>query len=305
MTQARSQLIDLDATAYYHCTSRCVRRAFLCGEDPVTGFNFEHRRQWIEDRLKALAGLFALDLCAYAVMSNHYHVVLRINRDQCDHWDDAEVIARWSKLYRVPEWVGHSEADPARVASVVRIWRARLMSISWFMRAVNEPLARWANQEDGCKGRFWEGRFGSQALLDEEALLKCMVYVDLNPIRAGISSTPEHSDHTSIKARIERDDDTLAPLANKESKPGFVLPIGAGDYLSLVDWTGRQWRSDKPGKINAQLPGILERLNTEQEDWVASLKGLMKRYCRAIGSVPSLLAYREHLGQQRLRGVSG
>ena len=305
MTLPRRQQIDLNATPYYHCTSRCVRRAFLCGKDQLTGFNFEHRRQWIEDRLKTLAGIFALDLCAYAVMSNHYHVVLRINAEKARRWDDEELIRRWSRLHRVTDEITQVDSDPIRVTALLQLWRERLMSVSWFMRSVNEPLARWANREDGCKGRFWEGRFRSQALLDEEALLKCLVYVDLNPIRAGLTDAPETSDHTSIQDRLEGDDGALAALADTVPKPPFTLPITRAEYVTLVDWTGRNWHSDKRGRIDSQLAPILVRLSEKQSDWVANIQNLMKHYCRAIGSVTSLRAYREHLGQQRLWGVSG
>ena len=71
MTRARQQLIDLSATPYYHVISRCVRRAYLCGEDKLTGKNFNHRRQWLVDRVKLLSDVFAIDIAAYAIMSNH------------------------------------------------------------------------------------------------------------------------------------------------------------------------------------------------------------------------------------------
>ena len=89
------------------------------------------------------------------------------------------------------------------LAKQVSDWRSRLTNISWFMRVLNEKIARMANKEDECTGRFWEGRFKCQALLDEQALMACMVYVDLNPVRANMAATPEESEHTSVKSRCK------------------------------------------------------------------------------------------------------
>mgnify|MGYP005667033779 CR=1 FL=1 len=94
MTRARETQISLDVTPYYHCVSRCVRRAFLCGKDSYTGANYEHRRQWVEDRLLLLAEVFAIDLCAYAVMSNHLHVALHINAAKAHSLSDLEASKR-------------------------------------------------------------------------------------------------------------------------------------------------------------------------------------------------------------------
>lgn len=102
MTQARQEQVSLDATAFYHCYVRCVRRAFLCGEDRVTGQSFEHRKQWIVSRLKFLSYVYAIDICAYAVMSNHYHVVLHVDKARADAWTDQEVVERWLQLYNAP-----------------------------------------------------------------------------------------------------------------------------------------------------------------------------------------------------------
>ena len=99
MTKARKTQISLDATPYYHCVSRCVRRAFLCGRDDFTGRDFEHRRQWIEDRLMLLAEVFAIDICAYAVMSNHVHTVLHINAAKAHNLTDLEVCERAGTVY--------------------------------------------------------------------------------------------------------------------------------------------------------------------------------------------------------------
>jgi hypothetical protein len=98
MPKPRKTLVSLEATPYYLCTSRCVRHAFLCGEDVHTGRSYEHRRQWIEERILVLSDIFALDICAYAVKSNHYHVVLHVDRDQADGWSEAEVIEGWHPL---------------------------------------------------------------------------------------------------------------------------------------------------------------------------------------------------------------
>jgi putative transposase len=191
MTRARKELIDINTTPYYHCVSRCVRRAFLCGVDHLTGNSYEHRKSWIVERLTELSKVFAIEVCAYAVMSNHCHVVLRVDQQKALSWSEEQVMAQWEKLFSIPLLVQkyRDGTDIAAAASkaqeVIAEWRSRLIDISWYMRSLNEYLARKANEEDGCTGRFWEGRYKSQALLDEAAVLTCMTYVDLNPIRAG------------------------------------------------------------------------------------------------------------------------
>ena len=190
---------------YYHCISRCVRRAFLCGEDHLTANNFEHRRDWVLERLAYLGHTFCIEIASYAIMSNHYHLVLRVDADKVKNWNEPEIIRRWKRIYNIPEVVKQYLKNPNAqgirdvAKSIIEEWRHRLMDISRFMRALNEYLARRANKEDCCKGRFWEGRFKSQALLDEGAVLTAMDYVDLNPIRAKVTKTPEASNHTSVQ----------------------------------------------------------------------------------------------------------
>lgn len=211
MTRARSTLVSLSDTPWYHVVCRCVRRAFLCGDDAFTGKNHDHRRAWIVDRVKQLAGVFAIDVAAYAVMSNHYHLVLRVDAERARGWSNEEVLRRWTQLFDGPKLVqtrlsdqaeALDEASLARVDEWAETYRARLMDISWFMRVLNETIARQANAEDKVTGRFWEGRFKSQALLDEQAILTAMAYVDLNPIRAKMVETPEASAHTSVAERM-------------------------------------------------------------------------------------------------------
>lgn len=251
MPKARKHQIALEATPYYHCVTRCVRRAFLCGTDSSTGQCFEHRRQWLEDRILTLAQVFAIDVAAYAVMSNHYHVVLHMNKIKILAWTDQEVCQRCHKLFKGTmltqkflrgEPLANVELDAVRYK--LAEWRENLCSISWFMRLVNEPIARQANTEDHCTGKFWEARFKSQALCDEKALAACMAYVDLNPIRAKMANTPETSDHTSVKKRIEifkviqQQPKSLMPFVGNPGEPmPDGLPFPLNDYLELVDWT--------------------------------------------------------------------
>ena len=294
MTISRSQQISLDHTPYYHCTTRCVRRAFLCGIDRYSGKNFDHRRQWIENRLISLSQVFAIDLLAYAVMSNHYHVVVRINTEKAAAWNRTEIIERWRQIYSVPD----GDVPEERVA----LWRSRLSDLSWYMRCINEKLARHANQEDECKGRFWEGRFKSQALLDETALIKCMAYVDLNPIRAKTARTPESSKHTSIRSRIAGPTRHLLPFIGNSNTRQSSVPMRYADYLLLVDQTGRALRLGKRGAISANTAPILKRLGMAPTDWVREMRHYGRWYYRAVGSYDSLKSYCEHLGQQWLKG---
>ena len=99
MPKPRYAQVALETTPYYHCISRCVRRAFLCGLNTTTGNNVEHRRQLIEDKILELSSIFSIDVCAYSVMSNHYHLVLHINKDQAEKWTIEEVIAQWLLLF--------------------------------------------------------------------------------------------------------------------------------------------------------------------------------------------------------------
>lgn len=230
MPKPRKSQVSLEATPYYHCISRCVRRAFLCGKDQLTGRSFEHRRGWIETRLLALGQIFAVDIAAFAVMSNHIHLVVRLNKSGADQWSSLEVIKRWHCIFsgtglskRALRGDVLSAFEQGILDLMVANWRKRLCDLSWFMRCLNEPIARQANIEDGATGRFWEGRFKSQALLDEAALAACMAYVELNPVRAKIADTPENSDYTSIQRRIR----CLKSAIGEHSivQPAELLPI--------------------------------------------------------------------------------
>jgi len=307
MPQPRHRQISLDDTPYYHCISRCVRRAFLCGIDSHTGFDFEHRRQWIVDRIKLLSSAFAIDLCAYAIMSNHYHVVIRINVDQVKQWSDQEVAKRWMQLFSGPllmhRYLGNanlSALEKQYITILISTWRVRLGDLSWFMRCINEPIARMANSEDHCSGRFWEGRFKSQALLDSRAVLACMAYVDLNPIRAAMAKTPELSDYTSIQKRITHPEETFLRAFTELEENG--IPFALNDYLELVDWGGREIKRNKRGYIPASTPPILTRLRMEAAPVLNYLANDHIPAFGALGPVSMLKVFAKSVGRCFIKG---
>lgn len=298
MPSPRKSLICLQNTPYYHCVSRCVRRAFLCGDDHYTGKSYEHRRQWVEDRLIALANVFSIDVCAYAVMSNHTHLVLHVDRNEALSWTTEEVLRRWHSLHKgtvltqqymqPTQRASLTETQITTIISTANVYRQRLYDISWFMRLLNEFIAREANKEDECKGRFWEGRFKSQALLDEAALAACMAYVDLNPLRAGISETPETSEFTSIKHRIEAaklglQPAFLKPLVGCYSHGLKGLPFNLADYLTLVNETARQISAGKSGYVLHHVSPILQRTGLSQLNWNSMVVGIETIFANSIG----------------------
>lgn len=333
MTRARSELIDLSATSYYHCINRCVRRAFLCGNDHLSGKNYEHRKTWVVDRLAELASIFSVEVCAYAVMSNHYHLVLRVNKESAESWCEDEIIERWQKLFKLPllvqRYISGQTTSPTEnivAQEIIQTWRSRLMDISWYMRMLNEHLARKSNAEDNCKGRFWEGRFKSQALLDDAAVLTCMSYVDLNPVRATMADSLETSDFTSIQQRIRQWkeaqrknknnlNDTIAsqlknqvPLVSliQSSRDGHLHSLGylERDYLELVDWAGRSFYPGKRGYIPDHVPPIVNRLGIEPENFIQHMRGKRPTLSltHAIGRLEKLCEYAQQLGVKFIRG---
>jgi hypothetical protein len=119
---ARSEIVAEGEVGVYHCVARCVRRAFLCGFDAVSGKSFEHRKGWIRQRLEELAGIFGIDLCGYAVMGNHLHVIVRTRPDVTAAWSEEEVAERWWRLFprRRDEAGLPAEAEPHELAMLVR-----------------------------------------------------------------------------------------------------------------------------------------------------------------------------------------
>lgn len=306
MTIPRRLIVNPSDPGWYHCVSRCVRRAFLCGDGHA------YRKQWVVDRLRLLAECFSVEIAAYAVMSNHLHVVVRLDPRAPQAWTAQEVAAKWLGAYPrryasdgtalapSPDEIAHAAKDWSWVAKR----RQRLGDLGWFMKALKEPIARRANREDEVTGHFWEGRYHSTALLDEAAVIACMAYVDLNPIRARVAVTPEESGCTSIQDRIHarqyhaaihgagpvapegarRLFSHLDPLAQPahpedglwlwrfEREPGDRRAVMTADtYMRLVDATGRLVRAGKRGAIPFEIEAILARLDLDAGAWLAAM----------------------------------
>lgn len=320
MTTARKEIVDLEISRWYHCISRCVRGASLMQDSPDDSppdLPLQDRKQWIEDRLEVLTGLFSVAVAGFAILDNHLHVLCRLDPHVADGWTAEEVLRRWVTLYPpanmdlenepvVTAWIKRESSNLNRVETL----RERLKSLSWFMKALKEPLSRMANQQDGAQGAFWQARFKSIALLDEEALLAVAVYIDLNLVAAGLAPTPELSPHTSVQQRVEHaalqdkledlsaaqlgsvagslaagnleDDHWLIPIEDRRQLPngpievreGMLPTFSLGSYLLLVDYTGRLFRSGK-AVIHESVQGIFERLQTSVEFWQTCMKRML------------------------------
>jgi len=142
-----------------HCVSRCVRRSWLCSFDEYLEKSFDYRKSSVEQRILELGRIFACGIYAYAIMSNHYHLVVHMSPSAANDWSANEVARRWVKLYPT----GESDTDQLKVAAIVvnealiKLYRQRLTDLSWLMKSISEPIARRANAEDKVNGRFWQG----------------------------------------------------------------------------------------------------------------------------------------------------
>ena len=304
MTRPRKQLIDRQTGGYYHIVSKCVRRAWLSGRDPVTGKDFSHRRNWIEARLLALSDIFTVDVYGYAVMSNHYHIVIHYRPQEGQLWTDEEVARRWLVLFPpkhpdvVEERIKDLSSDVQRIAQL----RERLSDLSWYMQCLNAPIARRSNLEEGCTGRFWDGRFYSRALPDERAVYACMAYADLNPMRAGKTDRIDAPEHTALRRRLDearRDPDVVdapvAPLTFDASRDEIatsgpsVLAMDLRGYLALVEWTARCVSKAVDGKPREQ--GVPPSTLNNPRSWLAAFTALRRRTGLQGGVPRGMLAF--------------
>jgi len=191
-----------------------VRQDFLLDTAELQKGEVNYRNGWIQNRLLLLSDVFAIDLLSFAIMDNHTHLVLFANKDLAKQWSNIEVLKRWSKLGKLPllcqlylnkDWRSKlNEIELLIVLEQIDGFRSKLADISAFMSRFNYYIAKRANKEDKVSGHFWEARFKSQALLSMDAVIACMAYVDLNPVRAKKSLTLHDSSYTSINYRLQK-----------------------------------------------------------------------------------------------------
>lgn len=343
----RREVFDPDTVGVYHCFNRIVRRSFLCGFDPHTGKDYSHRRDWLYQRLKYLAHYFAIDVLAYAILSNHYHLVLRNRPDQVDAMGDHEVVKAWLMICpksgkradgtAAPPTDAEirAELEPSRVAEL----RTRLSDPSWLIRQLSQYMGIRCNAEDEITGHFWEARFGMTRLLDDAAVLACLAYVDLNPIRAHLTDSLETYPHVSIGERLRTLDDQavdasnwLAPIAlsgetsgapvavvnrlsrealaaelkAQSDRPLGCLPIGLEQYAELLRWLAGSERS-APGRASCQespprcSPQILTAFGLDPREFADLVHHFRRRFYTAAGSPTSLHREAARRGKRRLK----
>lgn len=337
MTLPRSKIVDPDLTRWYHCISRCVRQAFLFA-DHQSEFN---RKGWLETRLHELNSIFAVSVAGFSIMDNHLHLLLRIEPDTAAQWSPTEVARRWLTLFppRVKrQKVDASPEDIQRMAADAE-WveqrRKRLASLGWFMKCLKEPLARLANRDEHRHGTFFEGRYKSIAILDEESILTVAAYIDLNPVAAGVCKLPEKSLHTSIHDRVEHvvargrladiqqirdgsvaaqqasegieDDQWLIPIEDRRERGGARAGIKSGftlgQYLMLVDGMSRCVREGK-AHLEKEVASILDRLEMDAERMAHRLHSMLKHHrfygCFHAATRDAIRRAAERLGISRL-----
>jgi hypothetical protein len=314
LTNPRREILTPYKPTFYHCISRCVRRAYLCGWCGLLKKDFSHRREWVQERLAVLVEIFAIELASYAVMSNHLHTLLHTRPDIAATWTPEEVALRWCKLFPKGQSLSGETIPLSLNSPIVKLiaeepekvekCRQQLCCISWFNRCLNEPIARRANLEDDCKGRFWEGRFKCSRIDSPGGVLACGVYIDLNPIRSGLAETPETSDFTSIQDRIKTLTDAcetteleseLSDMPLNKATPALMCTkhfttntLSTSDYIELVDLTGRSIKKGKRGSIPTQLEAVLTRLRLKTDVWHDNVNQFGRLFMRIVGDKDAL-----------------
>ncbi len=325
MTRSRSDLIPESSHGVFHLVTRCVRRERLLDRGDRKTLLCRGLAGWLRH--------MGIDVLAYAIMGNHVHVVVRLRPDVVAGWGDLEVARHALAVLPVRSGPGLEplSVTPALVerygdnAKWLKEQRSRLSSPSWLLRLVKQEMSRRANAEDGCTGHFWEKRFTSVALLDAAATLACMVYVDLNPLRAGMVKVPEDSLFTSIRHRIARvrssarsdqtaeDSDLGVQLTampncsppNEWTSEQQRWGISEADYIDIVDETARQVAAGKRGVLAPTALPIVQRLGIKPEAWLATMAESGSMLGSALGGPEARKRWAESRGQRWAADKSG
>ena len=285
---ARVEIFQPDEIAIVHVMNRTVRRCFLLGDDPLTGRNYDHRKEWLEIQLKRQAGLFGIDLLCQSIMSNHFHLVLRSRPDVFAVWDDSEVARRWMTLCPVRRKPNGEPETPTEVElnsirrdkqKLTEI-RSRLSDISWWMRLLCQHIGQRANREDEEVGKFWQARYQAVRLLDEASLLACAAYVDLNPIRAALAETLEQSDFTSVQKRIDslkaRAKSPCRSAPDRAARPdGYLAPLEIDERNDAVGPCCHQQgrRCSDKGFLPMPAARYIQLLDWTARQWSGTRRG--------------------------------
>jgi REP element-mobilizing transposase RayT len=342
MRRKRTQIANPDFINTLHVTQRCARHNFLLDDNCGPCGKFERRRNAILDRITHLAGAFAIEVLGVALMNNHLHLILRNRPDIVSQWSDLEVARRWLRICpgfsqahadfskRTPDLPTLDDAALlAKDREKIKLLRRRLADIGSLMWSLNDYSAKLFNLTDCMTGCFWEGRYKAQSLLDNLALLLCVLYVDLNPIRAGIAQSPEESEFTSAYLQIQSleainkrpstnpsllPNAFLAPIrisseasAQLRSRTGCrasdygFLDMSTAEYLIVLDLMGRLMRNDKTAAIPNDLPPIFERLKITFENAHELVRGYQQLFTSFVGTKASIHAKAQEFGLKRVQ----
>lgn len=332
MAIARSILVDQVELGLHHCMTRCARGALLGGADPETGGSLDHRKAWLRERLIEVSQSFAIDVWAFSVSGDRYDLVLQTRPDVARTWSTATVAERWLMLCPPRGSVlidsaaagapsasyQRALANLTRDAERLELYRARLADLSWFVRFVNEAVARRANREENVTGRFWQGRFRSQALLDSGAILSSMASVDLRPLReetdrglwdAGLTSVQErlarlhHQSEASVVRVMAMAIQPVLGPAGDRGLPEPFAQLSLRDYVELLEWTGSQLNNTVEAEaMPAQLERLVSEFGLNPERWVSTVGRFGDRFRLAVGSEGSLMRRANQLGKRWLHG---
>jgi hypothetical protein len=308
MTSARNSIVNYAETKWFHCISRIARSL------PSLQSNNGLTKNWLVNRIRELSEIFAIRVGGHAIMGTHFHLLLRVETEEAAELTAVEVARRWAKvcppkdrkrrILRDEElefWVDEMAKDKNWVESR----RQRLQDLGWFHKFLKQPLAALVNKLEGKSGTLFQGRYKSIAVIGMRALLNVCIYIDLNPVAAGIVSLPEQGEHTSFRLRFENAikcsglpglvDDFVKCKINPEnsayaehnlwllaienptlcgnSKIGMFDDLTLIQYFLLVDEAGRVPRAGKVS-ISKEVIAILERLGLDHQTWTLQQQAL-------------------------------